>query len=415
MRRVVITGVGLVTPLGVGVAASWAALLRGQSGVAPITLFDASAHRTRIAGEVKGFDPEAYMDRRKTRECDRFTQFALAAAQMAWDNAGLDTDSPTDAERDRIGVILGSGMGGLGTIEAVFPVMVAQGPKRITPYFIPATIANLAAGQVAMRFKLRGVNFCTTSACASGAHAIGEAFRKVQYGKAPMMVAGGAEATVTALAIGGFNAMLALSTRNDDPTRASRPWDRDRDGFVLGEGAGVVVLEDRDRAIARGATIVAEIVGYGASDDAHHLTQPAPGGEGAQRAMREALDDGGIDPTRVGYINAHGTSTPQGDVVEDAAVRAVFGDHATRLAMSSTKSMTGHLLGAAGAVETVFTAMAIREGVLPPTINLDAPGEGCDLDHIPHEARKAEVDVALNNSFGFGGTNVSLAIARHQG
>lgn len=412
MRRVVVTGIGLVTPLGVGVDPSWSALLAGQSGAAPITLFDAAGYRTRFAAEVKGFSPDPWINHRKLKELDRYSQFAVVSAVMAWADAGLGDELP-QRERDRIGTIVGVGIGGIETIERHHRTLLEKGPNRVSPYFIPAAISNMAAGQVAMRLGLRGINYCTTSACASGAHAIGEAMRLVQRGAAEIMVAGGAEAAITPLGVAGFNAMLALSTRNDEPTKASRPWDRGRDGFVMGEGAGILVIEERERALARGAKIYAELVGYGATDDAHHVTQPAPEGEGAQRAMREALADGALDATRVGYINAHGTSTVQGDMQESRAVRSVFGAHAERLAVSSTKSMTGHLLGAAGGVEAAFTALALKHNVLPPTINLDDPDPACDLDYVPNAARRAEVDVALSNSFGFGGTNVTLALARH--
>jgi len=411
-RRVVVTGLGLVTPLGVGVEPTWEGLLDGRSGAAPITLFDASAHRTRFACEVKGFDPLAWVDGRKLKELDRYSAFGLAAGLMAWRDAGLGDDLPR-AERDHVGVILGVGIGGIDTIERHHRTLLEKGPGRVSPYFVPAAISNMGAGQIAMRLGLRGINYTTTSACASGAHAIGEAARLVQRGAADVMLAGGAEAAITPLGVAGFNAMLALSTRNDEPARASRPWDKGRDGFVMGEGAGVLVLESRDRALARGARVYAEVLGYGATDDAHHVTQPAPEAEGAQRAMREAMEDGGVDPARVGYVNAHGTSTRQGDAEESRAIRAVFGAHAERLAVSSTKSMTGHLLGAAGGVEGAVTALALARGVLPPTINLDDPDPSCDLDYVPHLSRAREVDVALSNSFGFGGTNVCLAFGRH--
>lgn len=411
MRRVVVTGLGLVTPLGLDGDASWAALVAGRSGVAPISLFDATGYRTRFAAEVKGFSPDPYIERRKLKELDRYSQFAVAAAVMAWRDAGL-ADDLSARERERFGTIVGVGIGGIETIERHHRTLLEKGPNRVSPYFIPAAISNMAAGQVAMRLGLRGINYCTTSACASGAHAIGEAMRLIQRGACEVMLAGGAEAAITPLGVAGFNAMHALSTRNDEPAKASRPWDRGRDGFVMGEGAGILVIESRERALARGAKVYAELVGYGATDDAHHVTQPAPEGEGAQRAMREALDDGSIDLARVGYINAHGTSTAQGDLQESRAIRAVFGDHAGRLAVSSTKSMTGHLLGAAGGVEAAFVALALTHGVLPPTINLDDPDPACDLDYVPHTARRAAVDVALSNSFGFGGTNGSLVFRR---
>lgn len=407
-REVVVTGIGLVTPLGLDLATTWSALCAGRSGVDRITRFDASTHRTRIAAEVKGFDPLPWVDPKKVRETDRFTQFALAAAQMAWTDAGLDGR----ALGDRGGAIVGSGMGGLETIEHHHETLRTRGAAKLSPYFIPATIANLAAGQVAMRLGLRGPNYCITSACASGAHSLGEAARWIARGAVDVMVAGGAEATITPLGIGGFDAMRALSSRNDEPARASRPFDAGRDGFVMGEGAGIMVLERRDHAEARGATVYATLAGYGATDDAHHITQPAPRGEGAQRAMRAALDDAGVAPEAVGYINAHGTSTPLGDAQESEAIRAVFGAHANALAVSSTKSMTGHLLGAAGGVEAAFTVLALARGVLPPTINLDVADPRCDLDFVPHVAREVRVQHALSNAFGFGGTNVSLLFSR---
>lgn len=413
MRRVVVTGVGLVTPLGIGAEPTWEALLAGRSGAGPITRFDAAAHKTRFACEVRDFDPERFIERKRVKEHDRFAQFAVAAARMAWDDAGLPPAAADRAFSERAGCIVGVGIGGLETIERTHLVLREKGPGRVSPYFIPQVISNLGPGQVAMKLGLRGVNYATTSACASGAHAVGEAARWIQRGGADVMVAGGAEAAITPLAMAGFNAMYALSTRNDAPARASRPFDRGRDGFVMAEGAGVLVLEERARALARGARIYAEVCGYGATDDAYHLTQPAPEGEGAQRAMRLCLEDGAIDPARVGYINAHGTSTDTGDANETRAIRAVFGAHAERLAVSSTKSMTGHLLGAAGGVEAAFTALALHREVLPPTINLDEPDPACDLDYVPHRARPAAVDVALSNSFGFGGTNVTLALARH--
>jgi len=409
-RLVAITGIGLVTPLGLDAANTWSSLLAGVRGVGPITRFDASAFRTHFAGEVKGFDPEAFMERRKVREADRFAQFAIAASVMAWRDAGLD-DTLSAAARDRMGCIIGSGMGGLETLERYHEVLRDKGPGRISPYFVPATISNLAAGHVAMRLGLRGVNYCTTSACASGAHAIGEAFRRVARGDHDIIVAGGAEASITPLGIGGFNAMLALSTRNDDPAGASRPFDRRRDGFVMGEGAGVLVLESLDRARARGARVYALLSGYGATDDAHHLTQPAPAGEGAQRAMAQALADAGVDPRDVQHVNAHATSTTAGDVSECDALRAVFGAHLPHVAVSATKSMTGHLLGAAGGVEAAFTALALHEGIVPPTVNVDDPDPACGVS-IASEARRLPIEVALSNSFGFGGANVTLAFRR---
>lgn len=408
MRRVVVTGIGLITPLGIGTEETWNALVAGKSGIGPITRFDASNFDTKFAGEVKGWDPTRFIEKKKLKEMSRFIEFACGASVMAWQDAGLQP--PSVEESYSFGCIIGVGLGGIEVIENSARVLFEKGPGRISPYFIPGAIANLAAGQVAMRLGLRGVNYCTTSACASGAHAIGEAMRTIQRGDAEVMIAGGAEATVSPLGIGGFNAMKALSTRNDAPEKASRPWDKGRDGFVVGEGSGILVLEERERAMRRGARIYCELVGYGASDDAHHITQPAP--EGAQRAMALALADARLDPERVGYINAHGTSTPVGDINETRAIKAVFGAHARKLAVSSTKSMMGHLLGAAGGVEAGIIALAVYRGVIPPTINLDDPDDECDLDYVPHTAREVRLDVAMSNSFGFGGTNTSLIVAR---
>ena len=408
MRRVVVTGVGLVTPMGIGTKDSWEALCEGRSGIAPITRFDAARFDTRFAGEVKGWDGAKYVEKRKLKEMGRFMEFAVGASVMAWEESGLGTLTPE--QRDRIGCIVGVGLGGIEVIENSAKVLFEKGPGRISPYFIPGAIANLAAGQVAMRLGLRGVNYCTTSACASGAHAIGEAMRWIQRGDADAMVAGGAEATVSPLGVGGFNAMKALSTRNESPEQASRPFDRDRDGFVVGEGAGVLLLEEREHAIKRGANIYCEVVGYGASDDAFHITQPNP--DGAQRAMAQALADARLDPERIGYVNAHGTSTQAGDISETKAIKTIFGAHARKLAVSSTKSMMGHLLGAAGGVEGAVIALAVKHGVLPPTINLENPDPECDLDYVPKTARNVKLDVAMSNSFGFGGTNTSLIVAR---
>lgn len=411
MRRVAITGVGLVTPLGVGVAESWAALCAGRSGVARITSFDASAYRCQIAAEVTGFDADALLSKRKAREMDRFAHFAWVAAGEAWRDAGLPEKLEGDAA-ERAGVILGSGMGGLASIERTVETMRTRGPGKVTPYFVPQVIANMAPGQLAMRFGLRGVNFCTTSACASGAHALGEAMRRVQRGEADVMLAGGAEATVTPLGLAGFDAMMAMSTRNDDPARAVRPWDAKRDGFVMGEGAGVLVLEAMDRALARGAKVYAELAGYGATDDAHHLTHPAEGGEGAARAMRMALADAGMEPGSVDHLNAHATGTPLGDRAEAEAVAAVFGAHSAKLLVSATKSSTGHLLGAAGGIEAVFTALAIAEQTAPPTLNADDLDPSVTFDLVRGQARAARIDSALSNAFGFGGTNAALLLRR---
>ncbi len=418
MRRVVVTGIGLVTPLGIGTNESWDALCAGRSGVAPITLFETTrfathlageaSFDTRFAGEVKGWDPTRFIAKKKVKEMGRFSQFAMGASVMAWEDSGLEALG-TDWLH-RVGCIIGVGLGGIDFIEANAKTLFEKGPGRMSPYFIPGCIANLAAGQIAIRLGLRGVNYCTTSACASGAHAIGEAMRWIQRGDADALIAGGAEAAVSPLGIGGFNAMKALSTRNEAPEKASRPFDRDRDGFVVGEGAGSLVLEEREQAIKRGAKIYCEIVGYGASDDAHHITQPHA--DGAGRAMAQALADARLDPERVGYINAHGTSTLAGDINETRAIKAVFGQHAKSVAVSSTKSMMGHLLGAAGGVEGAIIALALKHGVMPPTINLENPGEECDLDYVPHTAREKTLDVAMSNSFGFGGTNTSLIMSR---
>ncbi len=414
MERVVITGIGLVTPVGIGLRESWEALLAGKSGVGPISLFDCSAFRVRIAAEVKSWDGTRFIEKKKLKEMDRFTEFALGAAQMAIQDSKLEL---TDEERDEAGCFIGVGLGGLFTLEKTKQTLMEKGPQKISPYSIPGIIANLAAGQVSMAHGLRGPSYCTTSACSSGAHALGEAFEWIRRGRAQVMVAGGAEATITPVGIGGFEAMYALSKRNEEPERASRPFDKGRDGFVSGEGSGVLVLETLSRAKKRGAKIYAELVGYGASSDANHLTQPAPHGEGAQRSMKMALRDAGVAPDQVDYINAHGTSTPVGDIAESQAVAAVFGAHATdkKLWVSSTKSMMGHLLGAAGAVESAICALAIAEGKIPPTINLDDQDPSCSLDYVANTGRERRVTYALNNSFGFGGTNASLLFARHEG
>lgn len=412
MRRVVITGMGAVSPCGLDVDSTFAALLAGTSGIAPIAKFDASRHQSRIAGEVKGFDPEKFIEKKKVKEGDTFIHFSIAASRMAVESSGF---SPTEEERERVGVIIGVGLGGLDYIEKTDHVLQEKGPNRVTPYFIPACIANLAAGQVSMLYGYQGANFSTTSACASGVHAIGEAFRAIRHGYMDAAVAGGCESAITPLSVAGFGQMRALSTRNDDPTRASRPFDRDRDGFVIAEGAGVVVLEERESALRRGARIFAELLGYAATADAFHLTQPAPEGAGAQRAMRDALRDAKLDASAVDYVNAHGTSTPVGDVNELIAIRKVLGARATSgLLVSSTKSMTGHLLGGAGALETVITAAILDRGQVPPTLNLENPvaeAEGIDL--VPGVARDARLTVGMNNSFGFGGTNGTLILARH--
>lgn len=411
MRRVVITGVGAVSPCGKDTDSTWESIVQGRSGIGRIQRFDASEFPSQIAGECLDFEATDYIEKKKLREGDRFIHLAVGASQLAIDNAGFE---PSEELKDRTGTFIGVGLCGLELIERMAKVLNERGPRKITPYFIPATIANLAPGHVSMRWGLRGPSFTTTSACSSGAHAIGEAFKWIQRGGIDAAIAGGAESTITGLGVGGFTAMRALSTRNDEPERASRPFDVDRDGFVIAEGAGVVVLEEREAALARGANILGEVVGYGATADAYHLTRPAPEGAGAQRAMRLALEDAQLDPEKIDYINTHGTSTGEGDLNELRAIREVFGNHATSgLKLSSTKSMTGHLLGAAGGLESVLSVLALKKGVLPPTINLDKPDrESEGLDLIPHEAREARVDAAISNSFGFGGTNVSLVFSR---
>jgi 3-oxoacyl-[acyl-carrier-protein] synthase II len=409
-RRVVVTGLGALTPVGNDVATTWSALLAGQSGTAPISKFDASSFPVRFAAEVKGFDASQYMDRKEARRFDPYTQYAVAAAVQAMADAGLGDG--TGFVPDRTGVIVGSGIGGLKTFEEQHDQYRERGQRSISPFFIPMFIADIAAGIVSMRFNARGPNYATVSACASSAHAVGDAFRAIQYGDADVMLAGGAEATVTPMAIGGFANMKALSERNDEPERASRPFDATRDGFVMGEGAAVVILEELEHARARGARIYGEIVGYGMTGDAYHLTAPAPDGEGAQRAMRRAVEDAALALTDIDYINAHGTSTPANDVNETKAIKSVFGDHAYSLSVSSTKSATGHMLGAAGAVEFLATILAVRDGKVPPTINYATPDPECDLDYTPNTARNREVRAALSNSFGFGGHNVALAVKR---
>jgi len=406
-RRVLVTGVGVVSPLGNDTETLWANLVAGVSGAAPITRFDASNLDTRFACEVKDFTTDGVLNRKDARRMDRFVQFAVIAAHEAMKGARLDLDA---LQRDRIGVVLGSGIGGMETFEAQHRVLLERGPGRVSPYFIPMIISDMAAGQVSIQFGLRGPNFGTVSACASGAHAIGEALRLLRAGDADVIISGGAESTITPMALAGFGAARALSTRNDDPQRASRPFDRDRDGFVIGEGAGVLVLETEEHARRRDAPILCELGGYGATADAYHLTAPAEDGQGAARAMWRALQDAGLAPEDVDYVNAHGTATPTGDPVEVKAVKSVFGEHAHRLMMSSTKSMTGHLLGAAGGLEAVITALVLARGVVPPTINLEHADTRCDLDFVPHQARTRSVRAAVSNSFGFGGHNATLAL-----
>jgi 3-oxoacyl-[acyl-carrier-protein] synthase II len=405
-RRVVITGVGLITPLGTGVEKNWEALMAGRSGVGLITRFNTDDFASRIAGEVRDFDPLDWIEKKDIRKMDLFIQYAVATAAQAMEQCGLKID---DSNAERVGVLIGNGIGGLLTIEENHISFLETRLKRITPFFIPKLLSNLAPGQISIRFGARGENITTTSACASGSHAIGEAFRMIRHGYMDAAITGGAEAALTSLGVGGFIAMRALSTRNDNPAAASRPFDRERDGFVIAEGAAALILEERDAAIQRGAKIIAEIAGYASNADAHHITSPSPEGQGAARCISLCLEDGGIKLDEVDYINAHGTSTPQGDVAETQAIKKVFGEHAARIPVSSTKSMTGHTLGAAGAIESVFTVLAIARGMIPPTINYEYPDPECDLDYVPNQARAAKIRVALNNSFGFGGTNTTLA------
>lgn len=409
LRRVVVTGVGLISPLGVGTEGTWQAIVAGRSGIAPITLFDASGHAARFAGEVKGFDPLRWIDRKDVKKCGRFIQFAVGATDMAVADSGLIV-GPGNATR--VGVVIGSGIGGFEVIEREHRVLLERGPDRVSPFFILSSIVNLAAGQVSVRLGAKGPNSAVATACTTGAHAIGDGFRLVQRGYADAMICGGTEASITPLGIAGFAAMRALSTRNDEPERASRPWDAGRDGFVVGEGAGILVLEERESALRRGAPILAELVGYGMNADAHHLTAPPEDGDGVARVMALALEDAGLTPDRVQYLNAHATSTPLGDKAEAIAIARVFGTHAAGLAVSSTKSMTGHLLGGAGALEAGLTVLALRDQIAPPTINLDQPDPDNALNLVPHRAQRLAITHAMTNSFGFGGTNASLIFAR---
>jgi 3-oxoacyl-[acyl-carrier-protein] synthase II len=408
-RRVVVTGIGLVSPVGIGTAASWEGVLAGRTGIGPITLFDAARHSVRLAGEVKGFDPLQWIDRKDVKKCGRFIQFALAATTMAIEHSGLEV-GPENATR--VGVIIGSGIGGFEVIEREHRVLLERGPDRVSPFFILSTIVNLAAGQVSLRLGARGPSSAVATACTTGAHAVGDAFRLIQGGYADAMVCGGTEASITPLAMAGFAAMRALSTRNDEPARASRPWDVERDGFVAGEGAGILVLEEREQAERRGAPILAEVAGYGMSSDAHHLSAPPADGEGVGRVMTAALEDAGLSAGEVQYLNAHATSTMLGDKAEAAAIARVFGGHAASLAVSSTKSMTGHLLGGAGALEAGLTVLALRDQIAPPTTNLDRQDEDNHLHLLPHHAQPLEIVNAMTNSFGFGGTNASLIFSR---
>jgi 3-oxoacyl-[acyl-carrier-protein] synthase II len=410
-RRVVVTGVGLVSPVGMGTQANWDALCAGTSGIGPITRFNADAFATRFAGEVKGFDPLQFIEKKELKKMDIFIQFAVAASQFAIDDARL-TITPEIAPR--AGVFIGSGIGGFTTIEIEHQKYLEGGPRKISPFFIPSAIINLASGQVSIRFGAKGPNLATCTACTASAHALGDSYEIIKRGAADIMIAGGAEAAVCHMGIGGFGALRALSQRNDEPSRASRPFDKDRDGFVLGEGAGILILEELELAQRRGATIYAEMVGYGMSGDAYHMTAPSEDGDGAVRTMQNAIESGGIRPDQVDYINAHGTSTPHNDRIETTAIKSTFGDHARKLAISSTKSMTGHLLGAAGGLEAGITVLAIHHQRVPPTINLDQPDQGCDLDYVPHISRAMKVDYALSNSFGFGGTNGALLFKRFE-
>jgi 3-oxoacyl-[acyl-carrier-protein] synthase II len=406
-----VTGVGLVSPVGMGTQANWDALCAGTSGVGPITRFDATSFSTRFAGEVKHFDPLQFIEKKELKKMDIFIQFAVAASQYAMDDSGL---AITPDLAPRVGVFIGSGIGGFTSIEREHIEYLEGGPRKISPFFIPSSIINLAAGQVSIRFGAKGPNLATCTACTASAHAIGDSYEIIKRGAADAMIAGGAEAAVCPMGIGGFGALRALSTRNDDPSRASRPFEKDRDGFVLGEGAGMVVLEELELATRRGATIYAEMVGYGMSGDAYHMTAPSEDGDGAVRVMRAAIESAGIRPDQVDYINAHGTSTPHNDRIETTAIKRTFGDHATRLAISSTKSMTGHLLGAAGGLEAGIAALSVRHQKVAPTINLEHADAGCDLDYVPHKARAMKIDYALSNSFGFGGTNGALLFKRYQ-
>src|SRR4051794_40829415 len=408
-RRVVVTGIGLVSSLGIGTDANWQALIAGESGVGTITKFDASAFATQIAGEVKHFDPLQFIDKKDVKKMDVFIQYAIAASQFAVDDAGLTVTPETST---RVGVFIASGIGGFTTIEREHKALLEGGPRKISPFFIPSAIINLAAGQVSIRFGARGPNSATCTACSASAHAIGDAYQIIKRDAADVMIAGGSEAAITPMGIGGFGAMRALSTRNAEPRRASRPFDKDRDGFVVGEGAGVMILEEYEAAKRRGARIYAEVVGYGMSADAYHITAPSEDGDGPFRVMETALASAGVGPRDVDYINAHGTSTPHGDKVETIAIRRCFGEDADRVAVSSTKSMTGHLLGAAGGLEAGITALSVYRQIVPPTINLDAPDEECDLDYVPKTARPQAIEYALSNSFGFGGTNAALLFKR---
>jgi 3-oxoacyl-[acyl-carrier-protein] synthase II len=404
-RRVVITGMGIVSPLGIGLDDNWQAICQGKSGIGPITKFDTTEYPAKIAGEVKNFDPELYIDKKDQKKMDVFIQFALAAGSMAIKQSGLIID---ESNADRVGVLVGSGLGGLQTIEKYHTLLLQNGPKKVSPFFVPMLIVNLAPGQISIYFGCRGPNSSVVTACATGNHSIGEASRIIQRGDADAMIAGGVESTITPLAVAGFCALKALSTRNNEPEKASRPFEKNRDGFVMAEGAGILVLENLESAKQRGASIFAEVIGFGCNADAYHITAPSPGGEGAARCMQIAIDDADIKPGDIDYINAHGTSTPMNDLSETIAMKTVFKDHVKNLPVSSTKSMTGHLLGAAGGVEAIFSILSIKHGIIPPTINYDEPDPECDLDYVPNVARKKDVRIVMSNSFGFGGTNATL-------
>jgi 3-oxoacyl-[acyl-carrier-protein] synthase II len=411
-RRVVVTGVGLVLPQGIGINSVWEKICEGVSGVGPITKFDTTDFDTKIAAEIKGFRSEDYIEPKEIKKMDIFIHYALAATRIALDDAGLEI---SEENAEKVGVIVGTGLGGLTSIEKYHKILLERGPQRMTPFFIPMLIANEASGQIAIHVGAKGPNLCVVTACATGSHSIGESFRCIQHGDADAIIAGGVEATITPLAVGGFNAMKAISTRNDEPERASRPFERDRDGFVMGEGAAIMILEELEHARTRGATIYAEIIGYGYNADAYHLAAPDPEGDGAARCMQMALRDARLSPEEIDYVNAHGTSTELNDLTETLAIKRVFGDYANKLPVSSTKSMTGHLLGAAGSTEAVFTCLTIRDKIIPPTINYENPDPRCDLDYVPNAAREGDVRVAISNAFGFGGTNATLVFKRSEG
>ena len=411
-RRVVITGTGSITPLGIGTQKFWNAIKEGKSGIDVVTRFDVSSnYPTTIAGEVKDFDPEQYIDKKEAKRMDRYTQFAVAAAKIAIEDSNLDMEA---IDKERIGVILGTGIGGLQVLEDQHSVLVNKGPERVSPFFIPMMIANMAAGQIAIMIGAKGVNETVVTACASGTNAVGDAFKCIQRGDAEIIITGGTEAAVTPLAFAGFCSLKAMSRRNDDPKTASRPFDAERDGFIMSEGAGVLILEEYEHAVKRSANILAEIVGYGCTSDAYHITAPAPNGEGATRAMAIAIKDAGIEPKDIGYINAHGTSTEMNDKLETQGIKKIFGEHAHKVAISSTKSMTGHMLGAAGGIEAIISALALKEGFLPPTINYNNPDPECDLDYVPNKGRKADIKYAISNTFGFGGQNATICLKRFE-